>query len=219
MAIRKDWQELIHAYRHKVHGYDERRSLNDICQVEFDGDGNPKRVKYDPWIFDQPFLTKERFAEMCRKPMRLRSDIEDAAAYIAMGRPRILGLDLARGYDRTVNFARDSSGNRYAFLDGPLTTSDFCFTITQGNPMQDKTPTKQFVTHDVPGFENGHPVHAVLDRVNPESAFETRRTVFRALRTTEEGVEVVATIPISPAAVAAHVRVKAVKPPKVEKKA
>ncbi len=149
-----------------------------------------------------PYITKARFDAMCGKPMRPLSDIADAAIY---------GMDFAQRRGRTASINLANYGP-YWFFDESAPVPDYLITITQGNPMQEQTtPTKQFVTHDVPGFPDGTQLH--LSGGAMGSAL-----TFSAYRKTEGGIEVRASFYLSPENFAAHVRVKAVKPPKVEKK-
>ncbi len=195
--------------------------------------GTKDPIDWPKFLKDIPVFPLDVQRQWNRTHLFPRSDIEDAASYLAMGCPRIIGFDNARGHDKSVAHKimllehaqrrgrtlaiQHGGGGPYVYLDGPLTESDFCFTITQGKPMQDKTPTKQFVTHDVPGFEDGHPL--ILRRGFDPQYGETKGSEFLAARDAENGIKVTVTIPCTPEAFAAHVRVKAVKPPKVEKKA
>ncbi len=172
--------------------------------------------------------------------LRPRSDMEDAFAY-TMG--YVFGCDLARGHDKSVahkimllehaqrrgrtaamllvdhntNWIRESfmaPGNNTRGISPYLLFLDECAPFpnpTERPTMQDQAPTKQFVTHDVPGFEDGHPLQIIPSSLGAPTLHVQRRT--------EEGIEVRASFLLTPEAFAAHVRVKAVKPPKVEKKA
>ncbi len=177
---------------------------------------NPKRlpdaepaIDWLAFFRDTPILQLDARAQWNRTPLRCRSDIEDAAAYLAMGRPTIMGIDFAQRRGRSL-LSEVHGGNRYWFLDEIDT---FPITITKGNPMQDQTtPTKQFVTKDVPGFPDGTQLHLSSGAMGSAATFS-------AYRKTDDGIEVRAQFYLTPESIQAHVRVKDIKPPKVEKKA
>ncbi len=73
--------------------------------------------------------------------------------------------------------------------------------------------SKQFVTHNVPGFEDGHPLK--LRPAFSLSGFDRDGKIeLIAERETENKVQMIALIPATPEAWDAHVRVKLSLPPK-----
>lgn len=156
------------------------------------------------------------------------SALEDAMRDFCRHKPLVIGHDFARKPDRTVFLERSQNigktlalsleyhdGLPYAFLKGrnPLYANDLNFTITQGDPMQETT-TKQFVTKDVPGFEDGHPLRLLNRDAIPSVIGDRFEPTFFASRRTENGIEINANFPANPENTEKHVRVKAVKPEK-----
>ncbi len=197
------------------------KELNFDIKVEI-APGTESAIDWAKYLRDIPVFPLDVQRQWNRATRRPRSDIEDAAAYLAMGKPTFMGIDFARA--PAPGWGRISQDRNGMFQFGCVIHPDPEYsrklnTTTERPPMQDQTtPTKQFVTHDVPGFEDGHPLN--LHRPLSIGGFDPNPMAeFCANRTTETGVILNVRLPLTPEVVAAHVRVKPVKPPKVDKKA